>query len=182
LEPGQYFGAAEPDLWLRASDASFGWNFTKGYFGIWLQMVLVIGFGVMFSTVLSGPIAMLATLATVSVGMLSDFIQQLAAGKVVGGGPVEAAIRIVRQENLNMDLPGVQAVAAHVIDKVVQKGLGMVAAAIPDLQRFGYADFIADGFKIPGDLVAQQMTIMLGFLLPLLVVAYVLLRNREVAR
>jgi hypothetical protein len=182
LEPGQYFGAAEPDVWLHASDASFSWNFVEGYFGIWLQMVLVIGFGVVFSTVLSGPIAMLATLATVSVGLLSDYIHQLAAGKALGGGPVEAMLRIVRQENLSMDLPGVQAVAAHVIDKSVQHVLAVVAAVIPDLQRFGYADFIADGFKIPSDLVAQETAVMFGFLVPLLLVGYVLLRNREVAQ
>ena len=182
LEPGQYFGAAEPDVWLRASDASFAWNFFQGYFGIWSQMVLVIGFGVMFSTLLSGPIAMLATLGTVSIGLFSDFIHQLSAGKALGGGPVESMIRIVRQDNLSTDLTGVQAVAAHVIDKVVQKGLAVVAAAVPDLGRFGYADFIADGFKIPADLIARQTAIMLGFLLPLLIVGYILLRNREVAQ
>ena len=55
LQPAQYFGAAQPDLYLRARDASFAWNFAKGYFGIWLQMVLLIGFGVTFSTFLSGP-------------------------------------------------------------------------------------------------------------------------------
>ena len=46
-----------------ARDASFALNFAKGYLGIWLQMVLVIGIGVMFSTFLSGPVALLATLA-----------------------------------------------------------------------------------------------------------------------
>ncbi len=45
-----------------ANDASVELNFIKGYFGIWLQMVLVIAFGVMFSTFLSGPVAMIATL------------------------------------------------------------------------------------------------------------------------
>jgi hypothetical protein len=182
LEPQQYFGAAAPDVWLRASDASFAWNFVEGYFGIWQQMVLVIGFGVMFSTLLSGPIAMLATLGAVSVGLFSEFIHNLSVGKVLGGGPVESMIRIVRQDNLSTDLTGVQAVAAHMIDNVVQKGLAIVATAIPDLQRFGYADFIADGFKIPGDLIAQQTAIMLGFLLPLIIIGYVLLHNREVAQ
>ena len=62
VEPAQYFGAAQADLYLRARDASFALNFAKGYLGIWLQMLLVIGFGVMFSTFLSGPVAMLATL------------------------------------------------------------------------------------------------------------------------
>ena len=45
-------------------------NFVKGYFGIWLQMVLVIGFGVMFSTFLSGPVAMIATVGVLLGGLL----------------------------------------------------------------------------------------------------------------
>jgi len=144
--------------------------------------VLVIGFGVMFSTLLSGPIALLATLGTMSVAIFSDFIHQLSAGKMIGGGPFEAIIRIVSQDNLTVDLTGVQAVAAHALDKLVQKCLAVVAAAVPDLGRFDYSVFLADGFKIPGDLVAQQSAVMLGFLLPLLIVGYVFLRNREVAR
>ena len=42
LEPQQYFGMAQADLYIRAADGSFAWNFCKGYLGIWLQMVLVI--------------------------------------------------------------------------------------------------------------------------------------------
>ena len=52
--PGQYFGMAQYDVYLRVVDRPFAWNFVKGYVGIWLRMVLVIGFGVMFSTFLRG--------------------------------------------------------------------------------------------------------------------------------
>ena len=48
------------DLYLRAGDSLFGWNMFKGFLGIWLQMVIVICLGVMFSTFLSGPVAMVA--------------------------------------------------------------------------------------------------------------------------
>ena len=54
LQVRQYFGMAQADLYLRVRpDVPFWWNFVKGYLGIWLQMVLVIGIGVMFSTFLS---------------------------------------------------------------------------------------------------------------------------------
>ena len=62
LEPQQYYGMAQADLYIRAADSSFAWNFCKGYLGIWLQMALVISLGVMFSTFLSGPVALLATM------------------------------------------------------------------------------------------------------------------------
>ena len=68
LEAQQYFGMAQPDLYIRAADSSFAWNFFKGYVGIWLQMALVISLGVMFSTFLSGPVALLATMFVVIVG------------------------------------------------------------------------------------------------------------------
>ncbi|HLA83636.1 MAG TPA: hypothetical protein VJL29_02495, partial [Thermoguttaceae bacterium] len=38
LDAMQFFGTAQPDLYLRAQDASFALNFAKGYFGIWMQM------------------------------------------------------------------------------------------------------------------------------------------------
>ena len=73
-EPSQYFGAAQADMYLRARDASFALNFVKGYLGIWLQAVLVIALGVMFSTFLSGPVAMLATLGALVGGFFNDFM------------------------------------------------------------------------------------------------------------
>ena len=75
----QYFGAGQSDLYIRAADVPFWWNFIKGYLGIWLQMVLVIVYGVMFSTFLSGPIAMLGTAGMLLGGMFSEFLRQLAA-------------------------------------------------------------------------------------------------------
>ena len=74
-------------------------NFIKGYVGIWLQMVLVIGVGVMFSTFLSGPVAMLATLVRWPAGFFNDFMLRLATGKTYGGGPFESIIRILTQQN-----------------------------------------------------------------------------------
>ena len=61
-EPQQNFGVAQADMYLRAGNASFALNFAKGYLGIWLQLLVVITIGVMFSTFLSGPVAMVATL------------------------------------------------------------------------------------------------------------------------
>ena len=68
LEPKQYYGMAQADLYIRAADSSFAWNFCKGYLGIWLQMALVISLGVMFSTFLSGPVALLATMFVIIAG------------------------------------------------------------------------------------------------------------------
>src|SRR5690606_28523560 len=45
LDGGQYFGMAAADLYIRARNEPFWVNFVKGYVSIWLQMVVVTGFG-----------------------------------------------------------------------------------------------------------------------------------------
>ena len=98
VDPAQYFGVAEPDVYLRPGDASFELNFCKGYLSIWLQMVLVTGFGVTFSTFLSGPVALMATISAIVLGFFGQFVRDIATGDdVMGGGPIESFIRIVTQ-------------------------------------------------------------------------------------
>ncbi len=107
--PAQYFGAAQADVYLRARDASFALNFVKGYIGIWLQMMLVIGLGVMFSTFLSGPVAMLATLGALLGGFFNDFMLRLGTGQTYGGGPFESIIRLLTQQNVTSEMePGLR--------------------------------------------------------------------------
>src|SRR5690606_26895853 len=107
LDPAQYFGVAAPDLYLRAKGGNFDLNFIRGFIGIWAQMVLVTCFGVLFSTFLSGPVAMITTLATIITGFFSSFIHGVAAaarGEIEGGGPIEAMIRVVTHRNLMVEL------------------------------------------------------------------------------
>jgi len=183
LEPGQYFGAAEPDLYLRAADASFLLNFVKGYFGIWLQMVLVVGFGVMFSTFLSGSVAMIATLGALVGGFFVQFMSDLATGNVHGGGPVEALVRLVKQENLLSDLdPGVGTTVVEMSDQVLQGGLWVMSSLLPSFGRFSYADYVAYGFDVSPQLLAIRTLTVVGFVLPTFIVGYFFLKTREVAR
>ncbi|MFH1268924.1 MAG: hypothetical protein ABIK89_24625 [Planctomycetota bacterium] len=183
LEPGQHFGAAQADLYLRAADASFLMNFAKGYFGIWLQMVLVIGFGVMFSTFLSGSVAMIATLGALIGGFFSEFMIQLARGELHGGGPLEAAYRLGTQNNLMSDLdPGLFTTIMQMADTVLQSGLWVISSILPAFDRFSYAEYVAYGFDISMQLVLMRTVHAAGFLLPVFVAAYFFLKIREVAR
>ena len=184
LEPSQYFGSGQPDLWLHASDARFTTNFLKGYLGIWLQMVLVIGFGVMFSTFLSGPVAMLATVGAMVGGFFSDFLTRLSHGAVLGGGPFESIIRLVRQENLMTELdPGIRTTAAKMADVVAEGGLRVIAAILPPFTHFSYADWVAYGFDISWDPWIWIPTVRaLAFLIPVFVAGFFFLKTREVAQ
>ena len=183
IEPGQYFGAAQADLYLRAADAPFWFNFFKGYFGIWLQMVLVIGIGVMFSTFLSGAVAMIATLGALVGGYFSEFMSQLSRGELHGGGPLEALYRLVTHENLLSDLnAGVPGDIMQMADSVLQGFLWVISSILPSFGKFSYADYVAYGFDISPELMLMRAVNALAFLVPLFVAAHFFLKTREVAR
>jgi hypothetical protein len=183
LESGQYFGAAQADLYLRASDAQFWLNFVKGYLGIWLQMMLIIGFGVMFSTFLSGPVAMVATLGTLVGGFFSQFMSDLGRGDVVGGGPFEALVRLVKQENLITDLnPGLGTRLVEMFDKVAELLLRAMSAILPSFGDFSFSNFVAEGYDVSVTALAVRFLTMLAFLLPVFVAGYLFMKTREVGR
>jgi ABC-type transport system involved in multi-copper enzyme maturation permease subunit len=189
LDAGQYFGAAEPDAYLRAADAPFWLNFAKGYFGIWLQMILVIGFGVMFSTFLSGPVAMIATLGALLGGYFNEFMYSLAVGlteegqKVYGGGPLESLIRLVKQQNIMTEMdPSIGATVAKMFDTVARFGLQVMSNVLPSFGDLSYSSYVASGFDVSMNVILIRAVTALGFLAPVFVAAYMFLKNREVAQ
>ncbi len=183
IEPGQYFGMAQADLYVRARDGWFAWNFVKGYLGIWMQMLLMIAFGVMFSTFLSGPVAILATLGALIGGMTSRFMISLATGELPGGGPVEALYRLLVQANLVSDLPDDFLFRLiPMADTALQGYLRGLVEVLPAFEWFDYSTWVADGFNISGDLLASCILTMLGFAFPVFLAGYFFLKLREVAR
>ncbi len=182
LEPAQYFGAAQPDVYIRAGDAPFEWNYIKGFLGVWIQMVLIISFGVMFSTFLSGPVAMIATLGILVVGMSREFLIKLAMGETFGGGPIESAIRMVTQENMISELsPGLGTDVTVAADTGLMGFLYAVASMVPPLDHLGYATHVAYGFNISGDLLGQHLLLTFAYLVPLFIAGYFCLKTREIA-
>ena len=74
LDRSQYLGMTKSGVYLRPAENTFPWNLCKAYISIWLQMTMVIAFGVMFSTFLSGPVAMVATFVCVLLGFSAEQI------------------------------------------------------------------------------------------------------------
>jgi len=72
-------------------------------------MVLVVGLGVMFSTFLSGAVAMLATLGCMLVGFFARFVGDLFTSVIennrrlmAGGGPIESFVRLITQKTITV--------------------------------------------------------------------------------
>lgn len=183
LERGQYFGYAQADCYLRLPDGSPLWNYVKSYISIWVQMVIVTSIGVAASALLSGPVAMLFTVSFIVLGFFREFFVWIADGPSYGGGPVESLVRLVTQKNVITKFdPGPTTTLIEVIDRVLQFFMQGLAQLLPDFSILSTIDFPAHGYNIPGDLVAQDLTVCLGYVIGLSVLGYFLLRTREIAR
>ncbi len=202
-ERGQYFGAAQADLYVRAANRPFWLNFIKGYLGIWLQMMLIISFGVTASTFLSGPIAMLATLGAIILGLSAQFVLGVLGGTIQtnpilgpivgvivseeeampGGGPIESLVRLVTQRNImiELDFPWLPELIIKSLDAAMLGVMLAVTRMLPDFGFFDTTNYLAYGFNINGELIAQQATIMVGYMLVLTIVGYFFLKTRELA-
>jgi hypothetical protein len=183
LERGQYYGFAQPDLYLRLPDASPLWNFIKVYLSIWVQMVIVIAVGVMASTILSGPVAMLFTVSFIVLGFWRDLFVGIAQGTEYGGGPVESFYRLITQKNIITNLDeNLTTTLIQAVDAVFKGFMLTVAQVLPDFESLSTVNFAALGFNVPDDLVYQNLLIGLAYVVGLAIVGYFLLRTREVAR
>jgi len=189
LEPAQYYGVAQADFYLRAGDGSFAFNYAKSCLGILFSMLLVTAMGVMFSTFLGGPLALFATLSVVLIGQFREFIQRLFESQVTGdssivpgGGPIESLYRIVTQTSITLELtpsPAVQIMKT--VDTFLLAPMRLLAGIFPSLNSLGTSDFVAGGFDIPLDLVAEHGMETLGYTLAFFIAGALCLKAREVA-
>jgi hypothetical protein len=189
IQPAQYFGAAQADMYLRATDGYFTLNFIKGYIGIWLQMMLLIGMGVLFSTFLSGPVAILATAGMMLGGFFHGFLYEVAfqhtetGGQVFGGGPFESMYRMVTQENIVSDLdPNLRTIVVQTLDQLAEPIMKVAVMLVPDFGHYSFADYVAYGFNIPGDQILKFTCRMLAFVIPVFIAGVFCLKTREVAQ
>jgi hypothetical protein len=180
----QYLGVAKRDLYFLASEGDFRQNFFKGYLGIWLQMVLIIGFGVMFGTFLNAFVSLLATFCSVLVGYSAMFVIEVATRQAPGGGALESAYRLLRRDAITVPLdPSFEAKTLQSLDYFLfNPVLWVIVQALPDLSSLGCGNFVASGYDVPWSVLAQQAVRVLGFLAPLLVIGHYILKGRELAK
>jgi ABC-type transport system involved in multi-copper enzyme maturation permease subunit len=184
LDSAQYYGFAQPDLYLRLPDSSPLWNYIKAQIGIWVQMVIVIAIGVTASTLLNGPVAVLFTVSFILLGFCKGFFVDVATGKQVGGGPIESFVRLVTQKNQTTGLDdsdfSVQLMTG--IDWVLKQAMLSLAQVLPDFNSFSTVGYVAYGFNIPANAIVQNLAVTLGYVIGLFVIGYFCLRTREVAK
>src|SRR5262249_22148537 len=180
-----YFRLDQDDPAGAGNRTRFCLNFLKGSFGLWLRLCLIIGLAVAVSTYLSGVISFLTTAILFVLGFFHDFINEVALGKNVGGGPMESMMRLIKR-------PGGEPGAGQLeestttqvatwFDSVFGWTMRRFLNLIPDVDRWSFTDFVSEGVAIAPNNLAQATLLLVGYLWPWAVLAYFLLKWREVA-
>jgi len=186
----QFVGMAKYDLYFRVDDDSnasanrfwFAVNFFKGALGLWFRLCLVIGLAVALSTYLSGVISLIVTLLFFLGGMFHDFIKAVGEGTNIGGGPMEAMFRLASRQNMAAPLENTTTVQVfQASDTVFRWMIRRVLDILPDVERFVLTPYVAEGFDISGGSLLSHLVLVIGYLIPCAILAFFLLRWREVA-
>jgi hypothetical protein len=180
----QYLGMSQADLYIRAGDRTFGWNMFKAYVGIWLQMLIIICFGVMFSTFLSGPVAMIATLTCLVFGFFGGIASEVASGVIPGGGPIETLIRMPMQAGAMTELDlgnDMLENAIRTIDYGIMAPLSVIGRIFPNFGSLNTSPFVAYGIDIFGSLLMRHITLAVCYFVLTSLIGYFFLKTRELA-
>jgi hypothetical protein len=145
-------------------------------------MLVVTCLGVMFSTFLSGAVAMLATLTAVVMGYFSQFVVAVQTGEIAGGGPVASLIRLLRQLGVMGDLDiGLAQKPVEAIDFVYMLMVRGASSLLPDFANFNTASYVAYGYNIHDGLLASHTVLALTYAAAAAVIGFFFLKTREIA-
>ena len=181
-DKGQLLGMAEPDLYILEANQSFSINFLKGMIGLWCRLCIVIGLAVACSTYLSGVLSLLLTAMIFLLGYASDHMSDLATNRNVGGGPFQTVSQLMRTETPTTpfgDSSGAKVVL--LADQGWAWVVRRIQNVIPDVESFTWTHFVSEGFNVNIEFLAINVLMMLGYLFPWAVLAYYLMKSREVA-
>jgi len=180
--PSQFLGVARKDLYVLEAEGSFALNFYKGALGLWCRLCIVILLAVSCSTYLAGVISFIVALVLFVLGYFQSFIASLAAGTNIGGGPFEAFTRLVRGDVPTAQLdPSPTVDVAQTLDMGYRWLIRRILNVIPDVDNFAWSDFVAKGFSVGAEGILMNLLFLVAYLFPWAVLAYYLMRSREVA-
>jgi hypothetical protein len=180
----QMLGMARFDFYLLAGERDFFMNFAKGIIGMWCLTMLILGVAVGCSTYLSGVISWLVTVFLLLAGIFVADIHLLAEGRSEGGGPIEAAMRLFKRQAPAVPLDD-NPVAAVVTgaDEIYRWWLRRFLNLVPDVTRYDLHHYVANGFDISWSrvLLLDNVLPLLGYLIPWAILAFYLMKYREIA-
>ncbi|HEV8377241.1 MAG TPA: hypothetical protein VGP99_00200 [Tepidisphaeraceae bacterium] len=166
LRPGKF-----ASLKLVRNDQAFAWNLIKSLTILWLMSLLVTIISIFCSTFLSWPIAVVLTLV-----ILFGRWGAMQLGDVTDAG----FGRRVAEDMFKGSNAATYRTVSETVDILV-KTMGIVSSVLPDVSQFGALEDIQQGVAVPPATLLASLQVALGFGIPLLVLAYIFLKYKEVA-
>jgi hypothetical protein len=168
--PGHFVGLQSTSLSMITAKHPFMLNLAQSLLILWLMSILVTAVAIFCSTFLSWPIAVVLTLLI----LLGHWgVAQLGDATAPGIGN-----QIVNDLGLTKSAPA-KAVSATV--ERLSGFLNFMSTILPDIDQFAAVEDIERGVTISAKRLQDAAAVALGFGLPLTVLAYVVLKNKEVA-
>jgi hypothetical protein len=165
---GHYVGLRNGSIAVVASNQTFAANLFKSLFILWLLSVLVVVISIFCSTFVSWPIAVVLTLVLL-----------LGRWCVVQLGEPSSAQQIWQEF-----FPKAGSVETRVFTDTygaLNAMLRFVAGLLPDLDQFRVTEDIERGVTIPYKSLLDPLRVLVTFGGPVLLLAYLFLRRKEVA-
>jgi hypothetical protein len=180
--PSQQLGMAQPDLYLLEYEQPFWWNYIKGMVGLWCWLCIIVGLAVTWSTYLSGVLSLLVVFVIFVCGFFPDFLNDLAANRSVGGGPFQSMSQIISAQQPTTPLADTtSAKALTTLDRGAGWVYGQVDKLFPNLESSHWNDFVSEGYNIRSEYLVVNVLTTFGYLLPWAILAYWMMKLREVA-
>lgn len=152
------------------AERSFALNLLKSLGVLWLLTILVSSTALLTSTFVSWPIAVVLTV----VVLLSHWgVRQLSDVMMPGLG-----------RSVATDLGLKDAASSRVVSTSVDAlstGITQLSSILPDISQFAAIEYIEQGIAMPFLTWISALKVIALFAVPVIVLAYVLLRNKEVA-
>jgi ABC-type transport system involved in multi-copper enzyme maturation permease subunit len=165
---GKWLGVSPTAVAVSTGERSFAFNLFKSLAVLWLMSVLVVSIALFCNTFVSWPIAVVLTLV-ILLGRWG--VEQIGD---VGGGTLGAQMSGQTQD----------AIAAKIERESINaltKALTVISAFLPEISRFEATTDIERGISVPASRFANAGVVLLGYGLPMVCLAYLILKRKEVA-
>jgi ABC-type transport system involved in multi-copper enzyme maturation permease subunit len=159
-----------PTIKLVAAEQPFFWNLFKSLSILWMLSILVVILSIFCSTFLSWPIAVVLTMMLLTGHWV---VSQLGSALAPGIGTSVAT-------DLGFRDPSQAKVVSKTVEAMSQLAT-QLSRVLPDISQFAAVDEIERGIAISPPSLLSPIFVLLGFGVPFLVGAYVMLCNKEVA-
>jgi hypothetical protein len=168
--PEHWIGLISSSINLVRSQHSFTHNLLRSLAILWMLSILAIVISIFCSTFVSWPIAMVLTIILL---MGNWVVQEMSDVMQAGIG-----------RTIVSDLGFRGAAESRVVSESVEvltMTLRTLAIGLPNISQFAAIEYIQSGLMVPTEVLLNSLQVMLCFGFPMMILAYIFLKYKEVA-